>query len=191
MTLITVITIITVLTVKRLWQIMEAGYIRMNGEGQPTERQQFIEELGLFFEKRGLPRMAGRILGHLLICNPPEQSTVQLADALVASRASMSSMTRLLMHFGLVEQVNLPGRRQSYFRISPTAWDSLMRQSMDKIVSLRQLGERGLEILDDSDPRLRQRLEGMCRMYEFFEREFSAIWERWQEVGQEDVGDDV
>ena len=51
-----------------------------------TQRQQdqqhFVEEVGLLFEHAGLPRMAGRILGWLLICDPPHQSPGELAEVL-------------------------------------------------------------------------------------------------------------
>ncbi len=65
--------------------------------------------LALFFEEMGFPRMAGRILGWLLICDPPEQSAGQLAGVLQASKGSLSTMTRLLIQMGLVERVGLPG----------------------------------------------------------------------------------
>lgn len=38
------------------------------------QEKHFIEDVGLLLEESGLPRMAGRILGLLLICNPPHQS---------------------------------------------------------------------------------------------------------------------
>ena len=36
----------------------------------PIEEIHFIEDIGLYFEQMGLPRMAGRILGALLISDP-------------------------------------------------------------------------------------------------------------------------
>ena len=50
-----------------------------------------------YFEQIGYPRMAGPILGWLLICDPPVQSTGELADVLGASKESLSTMTRLLI----------------------------------------------------------------------------------------------
>jgi hypothetical protein len=44
-------------------------------ESVPTEEErEFIERSGLFYEAAGGPRTAGRILGWLLICDPPHQS---------------------------------------------------------------------------------------------------------------------
>ena len=38
------------------------------------EEKHFVEDISLYFEQMGLPRMAGRVLGVLLICDPPAQS---------------------------------------------------------------------------------------------------------------------
>ncbi|TES89068.1 MAG: MarR family transcriptional regulator, partial [Dehalococcoidia bacterium] len=51
-----------------------------------AEEKQFAEEVGIVFEQTGIPRMAGRILGWLLISDPPHQSTEQLTKALLASK---------------------------------------------------------------------------------------------------------
>ena len=71
--------------------------------------KQFVEEVGIVFEQTGLPRMAGRILGWLLIAEPPHQSTEQLINALMASKGSISSMTRL--HSSWSGRENQPARR--------------------------------------------------------------------------------
>ena len=47
-----------------------------------AEKQHFAEEVGLFFERSGMTRMAGRILGWLLVCDPPHQTLNDLAEAL-------------------------------------------------------------------------------------------------------------
>lgn len=41
---------------------------------RPTGQQvYFVQGAGTFFEQRGMPRIAGRILEWLLICDPPHQ----------------------------------------------------------------------------------------------------------------------
>ena len=65
----------------------------------------FVEDVGLLLEQGGILAWPGRIVGWLLICDPPHQSTSQLAQVLGASKASISTMTRLLIQMGLVEQV--------------------------------------------------------------------------------------
>ena len=144
-------------------------------------RLQFVEEIGLVFDRSGLTRMAGRILGWLLICDPPHQSMGEIADVLRASKGSISSMTRFLIQVGLVERVSLPGERRDYFRIRSNAWVELMQAKMAEITHLRRLAEQGLELLDSDDPARRERLENMRDTYLFLEAEFPALLQRWQD----------
>ena len=153
----------------------------MNNSEQ-AEEQRFVEEVGIVFEQTGLPRMAGRILGWLLISDPPHQSTDQLVEALIASKGSISTMTRLLIQIGLIERLSLPGVRHDYFRLRPDAWQHMIRRGLeDEIRMVQRLAERGLELLADKTPLTRKWLEEMRDVYTFLEREFPALLERWEE----------
>jgi DNA-binding transcriptional regulator GbsR (MarR family) len=152
----------------------------MNNNSQ-FEKKRFVEEVGLLFEQTGLPRMAGRILGWLLIADPPHQTTSDLTEALLASKASISTVTRLLIRIGLIERASLPGERRDYFRIKPGAWHQLMGESLAQTTAFRQIAERGLGLLEGKAQTNRQWLEEMRDMYAFFEREFPALMERWEQ----------
>lgn len=148
------------------------------------EQQHFVEEVGLHFELVGLPRMSGRIFGWLLISNPPHQSLSELTDVLQASKGSISTMTRLLIQIGLIERISLPGQRRDYFQIKLNAWSELSKQRLAQITAFRQLAERGLELLEGTQPPLRQRLEEMRDIHTFCEREFPRMFERWEQQRQ-------
>ncbi len=145
------------------------------------EEKHFIEDCGLFFEQWGLPRMAGRILGWLLISDPPYQSPGNLAQVLQASKGSISTMTRLLMQEDLIERVALPGERCDFFRIRPGAWTQLMAERLAVVSAIHQLAERGFSLLEGRNPELRQRLEEIHDLYAFIESELPALLERWEE----------
>lgn len=150
--------------------------------GSPShfEAMHFVEDMGLLLERQGIPRMAGRIVGWLLICDPPHQSSSQLARMLNASKASISTMTRLLIEMNLVEQVGVPGQRRDHFHIKPGAWDEVMRETLEEIVLGRQLADRGLELLEGKSAELKQRLREAREVYAFFEEEYPALLERWE-----------
>jgi DNA-binding transcriptional regulator GbsR (MarR family) len=159
----------------------------VNEEQQRSRERRFVEEVGLFFEQRGLPRMAGRILGWLLICDPPHQSASELADALLASKGSISSMTRMLIRLGIIERTGLPGQRRDYFLIKPDAWNTVMKESLTRMSEFRSLLEQGLEMLEGMDPQIKQRLEGMRALYMFWEREWLAVLERWEQEKNREI----
>jgi len=152
----------------------------MNNNTQ-SEEKQFVEEVGIVFEQTGLLRMAGRIFGWLLISDPPHQSTYQLAEALMASKGSISTATRILIQTGLIERLSLPGVRHDYFRLRSDAWQHIIRRGLeDEIKMMRQLAEHGLELMADKTPLTRKWLEEMRDVYAFLEREFPVLLERWE-----------
>lgn len=144
------------------------------------ERVGYVEDFGLLFEGFGLPRMVGRVLGVLLISEEPEFSAEELAEALRASRGSISSATRTLVAMGLVQRRTRPGQRRDYFRMKPGAWDELMRRELETLSRFRQMAERGLGITN-SNGAARRNLEEMREFYAYWEKELPAVLERWEE----------
>jgi len=152
----------------------------MNAERQ-AEVKRFVEDVGICFEEMSLPRMAGRILGWLFLSAPPHQSIDELAEALMASKSSISTTARLLVQFNLIERFSLPGIRHDYFRIRPAGWHYLAKQRGDQIKVMRQLCERALELLEGEAQGNLKWLEEMRDMYAFFEQEFPVLVERWEQ----------
>ena len=151
-------------------------------DNQHAEEKHFVEDVGIVFEQTGLPRMAGRIFGWLLISDPPHQSTSELAEALMASKGSISTITRLLIQIGLIERLSLPGVRHDYFRLRPDAWQYMIKHGLeDEIKMVRQLAEHGLELLADKTPLTRKWLEEIRNVYTFLEQEFPTLLERWEQ----------
>jgi DNA-binding transcriptional regulator GbsR (MarR family) len=150
------------------------------------EKKHFIEDVGLVFEEAGLPRMAGRVLGQLLICVPPHQTADELGSALHASKGSISTTLRMLTQSGLVERFGMPGERRMFFRIKPGAWAEHMRRQMSQMTYLRELTERGLSLMATESPEHRQRLKEFRDLYAFFEKEAPALLERYERTRQGD-----
>ncbi len=154
-------------------------------EDSQTKDKQFAEEVGIVFEQTGMPRMAGRILGWLLISDPSHQSTEQITKALIASKGSISTMTRLLIQIGLIERLSLPGVRCDYFRLRSDAWQHMIGRGLtEEIKMVRQLADRGLELLGDKTPVTKNWLEEMRDVYTFLEHEFPTLLERWEKERQ-------
>ncbi len=148
--------------------------------------KRLVEEFGIAFEQTGLPRMAGRIFGWLLVADSPHQSASQLAEALTASKGSISTSTRLLIRIGLIERLSLPGVRHDYFRLCPDWWQRVIRHGLeDEIMMFRRLAERGLQVVGDKNPVGRKCLENMRDIYAFLEREFPSLLARWEQKPEE------
>src|SRR5262245_24305343 len=138
---------------------------------QTSSIRRFVNDTGLILEAAGLPRMAGQVLGWLMVCEPEHQSLDDLKHALEISKASASLTTRTLTHLGLVERTVLPGDRRDYYRIAEDAWHRFFQTRMAAMHMLRRNAERGLHLLADEPPDRLVRLERMRTLFGFLERE--------------------
>lgn len=144
-------------------------------------KETFIEEMGLLMASFGLPRMSGRVLGALLVADPPEQTAEALAQTLQASRGSISGATKSLEQMGLVDRVGKPGERKDYFRNRPNAWFETTKRRMAGVTTFRQMAEKGLLALQSDDPEVRRGLEEMRDYFAYWEGAFPEVFGRWLE----------
>lgn len=147
---------------------------------QIGNRLHFVEDVGLVMEHLGLPRMAGRILGWLLICDPPYQSLGAIAGALQASKGSISTMTRLLIDLELVDRISLPGERRDYYQLDTRAWPQVLQARLAMVTEVRELADHGLDLLAAEPEPVTRRLRSVRNMYAWFERELLDLFDRWE-----------
>lgn len=141
--------------------------------------ERFVEELGMQLElEAGAPRMVGRVLGWLLVCEPPEQSAAELAEFLQASKGSISTATRVLLRMGLIERARLRGERFDRFRARPEAWDDYIWRQ-DQFTAPRRVLRLGLDALADESPDRRARLEKLDAIYGWWERRLPGLREEY------------
>ena len=139
----------------------------------------FVETLGEFYSRLGYQRIAGRLVGWLLICDPPHQSAAELAEATGASKGSISTNLRLLMSAGLVERIGVPGERRAFYHLRPIAWTRDLSAKLAQISELRRIADSGLEMLKGESPERRKRLRRMRDFYVFMEQELPAVIDKW------------
>jgi hypothetical protein len=149
-------------------------------ETDRSEELRFADELGFFWEDAGGTRMAGRVLGALLLAEPPGMSSSELAEFLGVSAGSVSTATRELIRPGLAVRVSVPGQRQDHFRATFGAnMEQFVRSRMELNRRWGQLMRRGEVLAAPKDPAVGAQLEEIRRFYEFLESEYAAILTRW------------
>lgn len=145
------------------------------------QKQVFVRRISDLMEECGHPCIAGRIVGWLVVSDPPEQSFGALVEATDASKGSISTMTRRLERAGLIERIRRTGDRQTYFRLRPDAWHTVLCRRMALVRDLAAAAERGLRELEDEPPSVRCRLEEMHDFYAFVAENMPALIEQYEE----------
>jgi len=139
---------------------------------------ELCEAFGRLFEDSGSTRIAGRIVGWLMLCDPPEQTQADLVAALGASKGSVSTELRLLEHRGTVERTSLPGDRRNFYRIAIEAWPELVARQLRVLDEFVALADAGLSLLDAAPPARRARLVALRDTYVHLRAAFRGALER-------------
>jgi len=147
----------------------------------PTEAElAFADLVGRFFARQyGLPPVTGRVCGWLLICDPPEQTAAEIAEALQTSRSAVGSAIASLENQGQVQRTRAAGERADRVSFHP---DAAVRglEAPDEYAAMLELARGGLEVLPDASPARRQRLVEAAAFYEFLSERMPAIAAEWR-----------
>ncbi|AIJ26846.1 GbsR/MarR family transcriptional regulator [Amycolatopsis methanolica] len=119
----------------------------MSNQDDQDEVLRWVERVATFcVEEWALPPITGRILGLLMICDPPERSAGEIAEAIQASRASLTSNMRFLATIGLIRKVRVPGDRTTYYRIEDDAWHKVVQRKLDGLSAFDDIAAEGMAL---------------------------------------------
>lgn len=138
----------------------------------------FVEQMGLILQAEGLPRIAGHIMG-LMIMHEGPFSLSQLAQRLNVSRASISTNTRLLEDLDVIIRTAKPGDRQDYFKLSPQPYARLLRGVVRRMRRARDVVESTQEALPEGMTDTHERLQELDAFYEALIESFLDVIDTW------------
>lgn len=139
-----------------------------------TPEDRFIETLGLISQGEGMPPIAGRILGHLVLADGA-CSLSEIAEALAVSKASVSTNVRLLEARGVVRREARRGSRQDHWR----AMTQPQRSVLDSLATrFRRNAEEIAEIAADFPDAQVEKQAKVAEFADFYRRsaEFLSTW---------------
>jgi len=141
---------------------------------------EFADQVGRHFARQyALPPMTGRVLGWLLVCEPPKQTVAELSEALRASRSAVSSAVSTLESWSFVQRSRPAGERVDLITLHPALW----QQSFDSPVEYAAIGalaRHGLEALGDEPPARRGRLLEMAAYSDFLMERMPPLGAEWR-----------
>jgi hypothetical protein len=143
-----------------------------------SPERQYAEDAALILESLGMPRAQGKLLGWLLVCDPPQQSSADLAEALDLSAGSVSTGTRMLENGRLIRRVAVPGKRGKVYEMIENAMARSIQD--DRIRMMRELMDRGLDVVGGEQAPRAARLRRTRDFYAFCEREISGLIARFE-----------
>lgn len=122
----------------------------------------------------GSPRIAGQLLGYLLV-QGGARSLQQIADDLKVSKASASTNARLLEGHGMLRRVTVAGSRQDSWELLPDPYDRVLGTLADRFRN----NARVIEDVSSQFPEGREDArERVCSFADFY-RKSADFLDEW------------
>lgn len=149
-----------------------------------TKKEEYIEDVGLFYEQYGLPKMAGRILGYLISSESDNNSFDNLKDSLKASKGSISGNINLLLNQNMIEKHMISGDRKSYYKIALNNLENILESKVKSVTQFKIILEKGLQFDLSTDSVKKQNLNEILNYYEFLESEIPLLKIKWEQINK-------
>jgi hypothetical protein len=140
----------------------------------------FADRAGRFYARQyGFPPVTGRLLGYLTVCEPPDQTIAELAEALRASRSAITGSVKQLEGLRAVQRTRAAGDRVDRVSIDPAG---LEPKGFDPSEYLQQaaLIREALTLLPNGEKARRAVLEEAADLNEFLARRLPELLQEWR-----------
>jgi hypothetical protein len=141
----------------------------------------FADHAGRFYARRyGMAPMVGRLIGYLAVCEPPEQSISELADALLASRSAIAGAVTVLETLKLIKRSRTAGERMDRVRIdmsSPQATGFDVSEYQEQA----ELAREGLRLLAGTPPERQAIVVEWAAFADFLVERLPELEKEWKE----------
>jgi hypothetical protein len=139
----------------------------------------FTDRTADFYAREyGFPPVAGRVLGYLLICQPPEQTVAGLSEALLASRSAITGAVALLARYHAVRRTRSAGQRMDHITLDPRALDPTGFAGAT-YQQQATLAREALAMLEDGPSERRSMIEEGAAFYDFLAERMPALLTEW------------
>jgi hypothetical protein len=147
----------------------------------PTDAEiTFADHMGRFYARRfSFPPMVGRLLGYLSVCDPPNPTIGELADALLASRSAIAGAVKVLETIHAVQRSRVAGERMDRVRIDLSSPQSL-GMDVTEYEELLELTREGLDLLRDAPLERRAVLLETSAFAEFLLEQMPLFQQAWE-----------
>jgi len=132
----------------------------------------------LYARQYGFPPVAGRLLGYLLICQPPQRTIADLAEELQASRTAITAAVSLLERYHAVRRTRSAGQRSDHVGLDLQALDPT-GFAAESYQAQAALARQALDLLTDGESGRRAMIAEAAEFYEFLAERMPALLTDW------------
>lgn len=148
-------------------------------------KERFIEESAILFEAIGLTRMAGRIIGYLLVMEKEMIAFSDITDELKASKSSISTNLHLLMNANFVVKETHPGDRKTYYSVNHNIeWSEIMARELKSPKIYRMIFNKAYSLRENKNDKTSQWAKRGAKFFDWMNKEVENILENYKETNR-------
>jgi predicted transcriptional regulator len=138
--------------------------------------QRFVEDMARLLMPWGVPPIAARLYGHLLLC-PYPVSLDQITEDLGISKSSASVAARLLESYRLARRHSEPGTKRALYAVADD-YEAMMQQQNRLLDALGEQLNAGAGIVPSQE--VNARLGEMAKFYRVMRGAMEDAMGRWK-----------
>jgi DNA-binding transcriptional regulator GbsR (MarR family) len=147
-----------------------------------TDREKYIEDVGIYYEHYGYPRIAGKICGYLMSSNTENNSFDEILEFLMVSKGSISGNLNYLLRQNMIEKHSIKGDRKSYYRIRIKEPQQLIVEDLTRFTDKIKMFQKGNSFRKDKSSESSIGIAKMARFCEFVADEVKEIQRKWEQI---------
>jgi DNA-binding MarR family transcriptional regulator len=140
----------------------------------------FVARVGEHYHNDGFPLDSGRVLGWMIISDPPEQSATEIAARLAVSPSTVDAVAEQLVPATLLNRRD--GENGEYFlSLSDEAWPRVVSHTFAGWPGLHQILKDGSSALAGEPAERSARVDNMERLFAYLVTELPDMMRRWEQ----------
>ena len=144
------------------------------------KKKEIIERIGVYYEKKGLQPVVGRIMGLLLVAEPAEATFEQIQEELQISKSAVSTALTFLQAKETVEYITKPGERKRYFKLRMRDWKSELKKEFDEVLDMESLINEIIELKENKKSEFCCSLLEMKEFFKFMKKELPLLLKKFE-----------
>lgn len=142
--------------------------------------KELVERIGVAVEHTGFPPAVGRVLGSLLVAEPPHMTFDELRSFLGISKSAVSNALSVLMSREMVDYITLPGDRKRHFCVAAGGMIAQMKRRLQQRSAVPELLREIVRSRSPRHPEFNQSLHEFTEFVAFMDGEIQGALEKWE-----------
>lgn len=143
-------------------------------------KKEIIERIGVYYEKKGLQPVVGRIMGLLLVAEPAEATFEEIQEELQISKSAVSTALTFLQAKETVEYTTKPGERRRYFKLRMRDWKTELKKEFDEVLDMESLINEIIELKENKKSEFCCSLLEMKDFFKFMKKELPLLLKKFE-----------